>query len=307
MTGTFTILAAVAIGLPHASNTGVVFMRVTVSEADGCGAYSCFVSPDATGTSWTSMPILTDVPTVQAGCGLEAEPSDYSLVAQIPRDTICTGEGSACLVMCKNEVRPMNRSLLRLQMLSLNDTPVAHIQKTELGNCAAIAFSPAGAGEAAPSASTSSAALPVAESAPPASSSSATPLFSTATTVISSFDATSVITSTRIVSATQTTVVRPSASLARVTPSTPAASVPASGAFPSSAASGKAIATIVAFSGENGPGGLAEQQKIGTHAFAVTAGEQEDEQTSRVARAVQPAAASVAAVILAAIYAACFA
>ena len=113
LTGSLTILTAVAVGLPHASNTGVVFMRVTVSEADGCGAYSCFVSPDATGTSWTTMPILTDVPTVQAGCGLKAEPTDYSLVAQIPRDTLCTGEGGACLVMCKNKVRLTNGSLLQ--------------------------------------------------------------------------------------------------------------------------------------------------------------------------------------------------
>lgn len=79
-------------------------MRASVTDVAGCGPYECSVSTDALGTRWLDMPVLTNVPSAQAGCGAEGGPADYSLVAQVPQGTVCIGDGGACLVMCRTTV-----------------------------------------------------------------------------------------------------------------------------------------------------------------------------------------------------------
>lgn len=68
--------------------------------------YSGYVSSDATGTSWANMIMLQNVPAVADRCSVTQGSNEYTLVASFPSGIECTGEGGACLVMCK---APVNR------------------------------------------------------------------------------------------------------------------------------------------------------------------------------------------------------
>lgn len=105
-------------------------MRASIADVSGCGPYECSVSPDSLGAQWIDMPVLTDVPSAQAGCGSRDGPTDYSLVAQVPQGIVCTGDSGACLVMCKSTV-----STALIRKCSSPDSSLAEKHAWKLCRC----------------------------------------------------------------------------------------------------------------------------------------------------------------------------
>lgn len=98
-------LAASASGLPTAAADGTVTMTLHQVNQDGAGPYTCQADATGTGTSFADMTVTQQVPGKNVpviGSLSAAKATNFTLAAQLPAGTTCSGAGGACLVRCMN-------------------------------------------------------------------------------------------------------------------------------------------------------------------------------------------------------------
>jgi hypothetical protein len=102
--GTSTILSQNGGTLPQVTAGGSLSMTLHQVNADGAGPYTCQISTDATGNTFTTLQATTQVP---GNNGVSsANNQDFPLVVSLPSNLQCTGtvagQSNVCLVRCKN-------------------------------------------------------------------------------------------------------------------------------------------------------------------------------------------------------------
>lgn len=98
-------LAASASGLPTAAADGTVTMTLHQVNQDGAGPYTCQADATGTGTAFADMTVTQQVPGKNVpviGSLSTAKATNFTLAAQMPAGTTCSGAGGACLVRCMN-------------------------------------------------------------------------------------------------------------------------------------------------------------------------------------------------------------
>lgn len=89
--------------------------------------YTCEMSADATGTTFTPMTVITNVPGTNSRS--RAKATDFPLVAQAAPGAACTGgpNGDACIVRCRNAARagPFGGCAVVTNAVPLTPAPVA--------------------------------------------------------------------------------------------------------------------------------------------------------------------------------------
>jgi hypothetical protein len=134
--GTEAIMDETGDDLPQVTPGGELQMTVHQVNSDGAGPYTCMINDDGTATSWTEIPVTTNLEGNERGRNRDGEAQDFPLVASIPADQECTGsvagQESVCLVRCQNPARagPFG-GVIPVQMAgAANATaPAAPIQK----------------------------------------------------------------------------------------------------------------------------------------------------------------------------------
>jgi Egh16-like virulence factor len=103
-TGTQNILNQVGGQLPQVTPGGSLSMTLHQVNGDGAGPYSCGISSDATGATFSNLQVTTQVPGTNGVSG--ASNKDFPLVVSMPAGLQCTGtvagQSNVCLVRCKN-------------------------------------------------------------------------------------------------------------------------------------------------------------------------------------------------------------
>lgn len=106
--GTKAIMAETGEQLPQVSAGGEIQMMLHQVNGDGGGPYTCEISPDETGASWSDIEVTTTPPGENSRNRDGAE-TDFPMVASIPADQACTGtaagQENVCLVRCMNAAR----------------------------------------------------------------------------------------------------------------------------------------------------------------------------------------------------------
>jgi len=83
---------------------------------DGAGPYTCQADATGTGAAFVDMTVTQqvpgkDVPIIGSLSGAKA--TNFTLAAQMPAGTTCTGAGGACLVRCMNSAIGASRTFLK--------------------------------------------------------------------------------------------------------------------------------------------------------------------------------------------------
>ncbi|TDZ20211.1 hypothetical protein Cob_v007230 [Colletotrichum orbiculare MAFF 240422] len=140
--GTRAIMAMTGDQLPQVRAGGTLDMTLHQVNGDGGGPYDCSVNADATGATWTPIPVLV-TPPGQNSRNRAGAMTDFPMKVQIPADTNCSGnvagQANVCLVRCENAARagPFG-GIIPMQIAQPGNTPAAarrnlarSIQETE--------------------------------------------------------------------------------------------------------------------------------------------------------------------------------
>lgn len=105
--GTKAVLAMNGNQLPQVSGGGSLMMTLHQVNGDGAGPYSCEINSDATGQTWQTVQVQTNVPGTNSRS--KAKATDFPLKVAMPAQMSCTGnlagQNNVCLVRCMNAAR----------------------------------------------------------------------------------------------------------------------------------------------------------------------------------------------------------
>jgi hypothetical protein len=105
--GTKAVMQMMGQTLPQVSGGGSLMMTLHQVNGDGAGPYSCEMNTDATGQTWQSVDVQTNVPGTNSRS--RAKATDFPLKVAMPAQMSCTGnvagQNNVCLVRCMNAAR----------------------------------------------------------------------------------------------------------------------------------------------------------------------------------------------------------